>query len=79
MELPTCQLVKLQWTMHARVVVLARGAQEVVREGGEVVGDAEPRFLVPWQVEDRPHTAYELEWRAEGRALHFFSYGRRAA
>lgn len=35
----------------------------------------------PWRrdVEDRPRTAYELEWRAEGRALHFFSYGRPAA
>ncbi len=25
-------------------------------------------------VDDRPHTAYELEWRAEGRDFHFFLY-----
>ena len=27
------------------------------------------------EVHDRPHTAYELEWRAQGRSFHFFSYG----
>jgi len=27
----------------------------------------------------RRHTAYESEWRAEGRALHFWSYERRAS
>ncbi len=26
------------------------------------------------EVDDRPHTAYELEWRAEGRSFHFFRY-----
>jgi tRNA (guanine-N7-)-methyltransferase len=31
------------------------------------------------EVEERMPTAYELEWRAEGRPLHYFSYGRRAA
>lgn len=32
----------------------------------------------PWSsdVEGRPRTGYELEWRAEGRALHFFTYTR---
>jgi tRNA (guanine-N7-)-methyltransferase len=29
-------------------------------------------------VEDRPATAYELEWRALGRSFHFFEYERRA-
>ena len=29
-------------------------------------------------VEDRPATAYELEWRALGRSFHFFEYARRA-
>ncbi len=29
------------------------------------------------EVEDRPCTAYEAEWRAERRALHFFTYSRR--
>jgi len=35
----------------------------------------------PWlpEVRDRPPTAYELEWRAEGRPLHFFAYRRRSA
>jgi tRNA G46 methylase TrmB len=28
-------------------------------------------------VEDRPCTAYEAEWRAERRTLHFFSFARR--
>ena len=28
-------------------------------------------------VEDRPATAYELEWRALGRSFHFFEYARR--
>lgn len=28
-------------------------------------------------VEDRPSTAYELEWRAQGRSFHFFRYARR--
>jgi tRNA (guanine-N7-)-methyltransferase len=27
-------------------------------------------------VEGRPRTGYELEWRAEGRELHFFTYTR---
>lgn len=31
------------------------------------------------QVPDRLPTAYELEWRAEGRSCHFFCYARRAA
>jgi tRNA (guanine-N7-)-methyltransferase len=33
----------------------------------------------PWlrEVPGRKPTAYELEWRAEGRALHFFEYRRR--
>jgi tRNA (guanine-N7-)-methyltransferase len=31
------------------------------------------------EVPGRPATAYELEWRAEGRPLHFFTYRRRAA
>ncbi|MDJ0851461.1 MAG: tRNA (guanosine(46)-N7)-methyltransferase TrmB [Myxococcota bacterium] len=26
------------------------------------------------EVDDRPRTAYELEWRAEGRDFHFFRY-----
>jgi hypothetical protein len=32
----------------------------------------------PWlrEVPGRKPTAYELEWRAEGRALHFFEYRR---
>jgi tRNA G46 methylase TrmB len=30
------------------------------------------------EVEGRTPTAYELEWRAEGRPLHFFAYRRRA-
>ncbi len=30
-------------------------------------------------VEGRPRTGYELEWRAEGRSLHFFTYTRGAA
>ncbi len=30
-------------------------------------------------VEGRPRTGYELEWRAEGRSLHFFTYTRRAS
>ncbi|MGH0038101.1 MAG: tRNA (guanosine(46)-N7)-methyltransferase TrmB [Myxococcota bacterium] len=35
----------------------------------------------PWlpEVSDRPRTAYELEWRAEGRPLHFFAYRRRSS
>jgi tRNA (guanine-N7-)-methyltransferase len=34
----------------------------------------------PWlpEVPGRKPTAYELEWRAEGRALHFFEYRRKA-
>lgn len=34
----------------------------------------------PWlpEVPGRKPTAYELEWRAEGRPLHFFEYRRRA-
>lgn len=28
------------------------------------------------EVEGRPRTGYELEWRAEGRPLHFFTYRR---
>ncbi len=31
------------------------------------------------EVPGRMRTAYELEWRAEGRALHFFRYRRRGA
>jgi len=31
------------------------------------------------EVPGRKPTAYELEWRAEGRSLHFFTYRRRAA
>jgi tRNA (guanine-N7-)-methyltransferase len=31
------------------------------------------------EVPGRSATAYELEWRAEGRPLHFFTYRRRAA
>ena len=31
------------------------------------------------EVAGRTATAYELEWRAEGRPLHFFTYRRRAA
>lgn len=31
------------------------------------------------RVEGRPVTAYELEWRALGRAFHFFEYARRAS
>ena len=34
-----------------------------------------PRPFVP-EVPGRPPTAYELEWRAEGRPLHFFRYRR---
>lgn len=34
-----------------------------------------PRPFLP-EVPDRPPTAYELEWRAEGRSLHFFRYRR---
>jgi tRNA (guanine-N7-)-methyltransferase len=30
------------------------------------------------EIADRPVTAYEAMWRAEGRPLHFFSYRRRA-
>ena len=30
-------------------------------------------------VEGRPRTGYELEWRAEGRTLHFFTYTRSAS
>ncbi|MEN8180972.1 MAG: tRNA (guanosine(46)-N7)-methyltransferase TrmB [Myxococcota bacterium] len=39
---------------------------------------AEPARWLP-EVPGRPPTAYELEWRAEGRALHFFEYRRRLA
>lgn len=46
---------------------------------------AEPRLAnafapAPWlaEVEGRMPTAYELEWRAEGRPLHFFAYQRSA-
>ena len=28
-------------------------------------------------VDDRPATAYELEWRAQGRGFHFFRYAGR--
>lgn len=31
------------------------------------------------EARDRPFTAYELEWRAQGRSFHFFSYGKRRA
>ncbi len=31
------------------------------------------------EIPGRPITAYEAMWRAEGRALHFFTYARRAA
>jgi len=33
----------------------------------------------PWlpAVDDRPSTSYEIEWRAQGRSLHFFRYRRR--
>jgi tRNA (guanine-N7-)-methyltransferase len=36
---------------------------------------------VPWlpEVSGRVRTAYELEWRAEGRRLHFFEYRRSPA
>ena len=44
---------------------------------------AEPRLASlhpdrPWlaEVAGRMHTGYETEWRAEGRALHFFEYRR---
>ena len=44
---------------------------------------AEPRLAClhperPWlpEVAGRMHTGYESEWRAEGRALHFFEYRR---
>jgi tRNA (guanine-N7-)-methyltransferase len=30
------------------------------------------------EADDRPATAYQLEWRAEGRPLHFFCHARRA-
>jgi hypothetical protein len=30
------------------------------------------------EIPGRPVTAYEAMWRAEGRALHFFTYRRRA-
>ena len=47
---------------------------------------AEPRLAnafapAPWraEVEGRMPTAYELEWRAEGRPLHFFAYRRGAS
>ena len=35
----------------------------------------------PWlaEIPGRPVTAYEAMWRAEGRALHFFTYRRRAS
>lgn len=36
---------------------------------------APDRFLR--QVDDRPVTAYELEWRAQGRGFHFFRYAGR--
>lgn len=36
---------------------------------------APARFLP--EVDDRPPTAYELEWRAEGRSFYFFTYARR--
>jgi len=35
-----------------------------------------PRACLP-EVPGRMHTAYEEEWRAEGRPLHFFRYARR--
>ena len=37
---------------------------------------AAPARWLP-EVNGRPATAYELEWRAEGRPLHFFEYRRR--
>lgn len=47
----------------------------------EVLRD-EPGLVNTWpdawvsDVADRPRTGYELEWRAEGRPLHFFTYAR---
>lgn len=38
----------------------------------------EPASWLP-EVPGRVPTAYELAWRAEGRPLHFWAYGRRAA
>jgi len=35
-----------------------------------------PAHWLP-ETRGRLHTAYEAEWRAEGRPLHFFEYGRR--
>ncbi len=50
----------------------------------DAVLSGEPRlanaFAAPWlrEVPGRLPTAYEEMWRAEGRALHFFEYRRRA-
>jgi tRNA G46 methylase TrmB len=53
-------------------------AQQIHEVLSKQVG-LENRFAPsPWlpEVPGRPPTAYELEWRAEGRPLHFFAYGR---
>ena len=55
-------------------VAYAEWIDEVLRE--------EPGLVNTWpdawvaEVADRPRTGYELEWRAEGRPLHFFTYAR---
>jgi tRNA (guanine-N7-)-methyltransferase len=44
----------------------------------QLANDFAPERWLP-EVEGRMPTAYELEWRAEGRPLHFFAYRRRAS
>jgi len=46
-------------------------------EPGLVNRNAPEAFLR--EAHDRPSTGYELEWRAQGRSFHFFSYGKRPA
>ncbi len=54
----------------------AEQVDEVLRKEPLLENAYAPRTFVR-EVPGRKPTAYELEWRAEGRPLHFFGYGRR--
>lgn len=55
-------------------VVYAEWIDEVLAGEASLVNARDERWSS--DVEGRPRTGYELEWRAEGRTLHFFTYTR---
>ena len=57
-------------------VPYAEHIHEVLRVEA-LLENALPAAFLP-EIPERPVTAYEAMWRAEGRPLHFFSYRRRA-